>query len=207
MDPYNYSFRETAGWGGDRLYPYVRDDSFETNETGYVWKTVWDSSADADEFVAEYYELLDYNGAAPVEDRQGTFRIPDENPLGDAFYVNHTGSTVTIVNAPRVGELPNVRAGAAPEGEHDLSGTPWATGGDGGDDGTTTTEAPEDGGDGTTTATDGDAGDGSDGASDGNDGDGGAETTAADGAGFGPAVALAALLVGLVAAAGIARRD
>mgnify|MGYP006286283415 CR=1 FL=1 len=209
LDPYNYSFPETAGWGGDRVYPYVREDSFETNETGYVWKTAWDTERDAEEFLAEYYELLSFYGADPVEGRLGTFRIPDGEFLGDAFSVNHTGSTVTIVNAPTVADLSNVRAGAAPAGDSDLGGTPWAESGDG----TTTTrsptltEGPSSGGEG-----DGDEGSGGDDTDDGStdtgDGDDAPTTDATqttvhtDGPGFGflaGALALVLVLVGTLA--------
>ena len=39
------------GWGGDRYRVYFNDD---TEETVLVWRTVWDSQADADEFAAAY---------------------------------------------------------------------------------------------------------------------------------------------------------
>lgn len=115
FDPLNYDLEFTDGWGNDRLYPYATDDSAETNETGYVWKTVWDSESDAADFVEGYTTLLEYYGAEPVADRQRTYRIPDETAFGDAFYVNATGTTVTLVNAPTVADLSAVRAGAAPE--------------------------------------------------------------------------------------------
>ena len=214
LDPYNYSYQATAGWGGDRIYPYVRDDSYETNETGYVWKTVWDTERDAAQFEAEYFELLAYYGAAPVDGHVRTFRIPDEQFLGDAFYVDRSGTTVTIVNAPTVDELPNVRGGAAPEGEGDLSGTPW-----GGQAGTTTTTAtptpsdtptPADGDDGADgDGTDGTAGDGTDGGGAdgaGSDGDGAADTTTTSGSGPGFGPAAAALALAGLAAVSLARR-
>ena len=37
VGPYNYSHPVTAGWAGDKLVPYVTDDSAETGETAYVW--------------------------------------------------------------------------------------------------------------------------------------------------------------------------
>jgi|GEM_PF-250145 len=115
FDPLNYGLNVTDGWGNDRLYPYVTDDSAETNETGYVWKTVWDSEADAQEFAEGYTSLIEYYGADPVADRTSTYRIPDNGTFGDAFYVNATGATVTLVNAPTAAALSEVRAGAAPE--------------------------------------------------------------------------------------------
>ncbi|WP_415378674.1 Hvo_1808 family surface protein [Halosimplex sp. TS25] len=204
-DPLNYTTRYTDGWDGDRLYPYVTDDSAETNETGYVWKTVWDSEKDAADFVEGYSMLLDYYGAEAVDDRANTYRIPD-GEYADAFSVNHTGTTVTLVNAPSVEELSEVRAGAAPEdsggGEETPTDTDTET--DEGTDVTTTeaggeetaTDGPTDGGTDTSTATPIPA----DGGMDGGDGDStdAPETTAGDGPGFGAVLAIAALaLAGL----------
>ncbi|MFB6132061.1 MAG: Hvo_1808 family surface protein [Halanaeroarchaeum sp.] len=113
IDQFDYAHRYTAGWDGDRLLPYVRNDSATTGETGYVWKTVWDTEADAAEFLTGYEQLLEYHGAEPVVDRPGTYRIP-EGEFADAFYVERNGTTVVIVNAPTVDELADVRAGSAP---------------------------------------------------------------------------------------------
>jgi PGF-CTERM protein len=221
-DPLNYSTQYTDGWDGDRLYPYVTDDSAETNETGYVWKTVWDSEGDAADFVEGYGLLLDYYGAQPVDDSANTYRIAD-GPYGDAFYVNHTGTTVTLVNAPTVEGLSEVRAGAAPAtGSTDETDTETDSGGedetatDSGGDGETATDAEEPATDapetdsGTATATDtatateepmandGGAGDGGDGVDEATDEP--VETTASGGPGFGLAGALVALaLAGLLA--------
>ncbi|MFW5937333.1 MAG: Hvo_1808 family surface protein [Halanaeroarchaeum sp.] len=111
IDQYNYDHRYSAGWDGDKLYPYVRNDSAETGETGYVWKSTWDSSEEAAEFQAGYRKVLDHYGAEPVEDRPNTYRIPDGD-FADAFYVEQTGEDVVIVNAPTVEELSGVRAEA-----------------------------------------------------------------------------------------------
>jgi len=131
FDPYNYNHTATAGWDGDKLVPYVTDDSAETNETGYVYRTIWDSEADATQFRTAYERLLAIRGGEAVEGRLDTYRIPDDEEYGDAFYVNRTGDAVTIVNAPTVGELSAVRAGAAPEGESTGSGDPDVTTTDG----------------------------------------------------------------------------
>jgi hypothetical protein len=114
FDPIDYANEFTAGWDGDRLYPYVTDDSAETNETGYVWKTVWDSEADAGEFVDGYTQLLDYYDAEAVDGAEDVYRLPESSPYADAISVIRSGDTVTIVNAPTVDELSEVRAGAGP---------------------------------------------------------------------------------------------
>lgn len=113
LDPYNYSHPYSTGWDGDRLLPYVTNDSATTNETGYVWKLTWDSEADATEFETAYLELLAYHGAEPVPEEPGTYRIAD-GPYADAFRVTQSGANVTIVNAPTVDELDAVHA--SPEG-------------------------------------------------------------------------------------------
>ncbi|WP_135663263.1 Hvo_1808 family surface protein [Halorhabdus rudnickae] len=129
FDPHNYNHSYTAGWDGDKLVSYVTNESSETNETGFVYKTVWDSTEDAAEFRAGYQRLLEIRGAEAVEGRLGTWRIPDSTEFGDAFYLNQSGKTMVIVNAPNVEEISAVRAGAAPEGER--TATTESGGGDG----------------------------------------------------------------------------
>lgn len=113
VDPFNYESSYSDGWDGDKLAVYT-SDATEENETGYVWKTVWDSEQDAGEFVDGYRQLLDYNGASEVDGRESTWRI-DGGEFGDAFYVDQQGDEVVIVNAPTVSALSGVREGAAPE--------------------------------------------------------------------------------------------
>jgi len=110
----NYGLEVTNGWGNDRLYPYATNESVETNETGYVWQIEWDTVDDAGEFADAYAELLEYYGAEPVSENESTYRVPDDEPFGDAFYVGHDGHTVTIVNGPTVEDLSAIRAGVAP---------------------------------------------------------------------------------------------
>ncbi len=115
FDPLIYGLDATDGWGNDRLYPYVTDESATTNETGYVWKTAWDSDEDASDFRDAYRKLVGFYGAEAVEDRRNTFRIADDASFGDAFWVRQEGDTVVIVNGPTVDDLPAVYEGAAPE--------------------------------------------------------------------------------------------
>jgi hypothetical protein len=110
---YSYEHPATTGWDGDRLVPYVSENTGE-NETAFVWETAWDSTEDATEFREAYLDLLEYRGATPVEGRQDTYRIPDDRRFGDAFYVAQNGSSLVIVNAPTVEGLSAVRDGAAP---------------------------------------------------------------------------------------------
>ncbi|MFB6218729.1 MAG: Hvo_1808 family surface protein [Halobacteriaceae archaeon] len=104
---FNFDRPPSAGWDGDKLYPYVNDSSARTNETGYVWKTAWDSPADAEEFAAAYRELLEYHDARQVG--ADTYRIPADSGFSDAFHLTVDGDTVTVVNAPMVADLSEVR--------------------------------------------------------------------------------------------------
>ena len=166
----DYVHPASTGWAGDKLFVYTNDSSAETNETGYVWKTVWESPDEAAEFADAYTTILrEYGGA--VADRQDTYRVSDGSPFEDAFYVDVSGDTVTIVNAPTVGALSEVRRGAAPRAETTTETTT--------DDGETTTDDTETA---TTTATSTAGGDGTD------DGDGQAQP------GFGVGLAVVALL-------------
>ena len=89
---YNYTHPVSTGWAGDAVYPYRNDGQY-----GYVWRTAWDSEADAREFLAAYRGILRQHGAT----RDGNvYVVPDSDPFGDAFRVTRSGSTVTVVNAP-----------------------------------------------------------------------------------------------------------
>jgi len=114
LDPLNYNSSYSDGWDGDRLAVYTNDAAAE-NETGYVWKSAWDSEEDASEFVEGYTKLLQHNGAQKVDGHENTWTIPADEAFNDAFYVQQRGDTVVVVNAPSVEELSNVRQGAAPE--------------------------------------------------------------------------------------------
>ncbi|SIQ67960.1 hypothetical protein SAMN05421858_0055 [Haladaptatus litoreus] len=114
FDPLNYRSTPTEGWDGDKIVAYTNDNT-PKNETGYVFKTKWDSNKDATEFVDAYKRLLNYRNAKQVDGRQNTWTVPDSTGFGDAFYVQQNGDTVVIVNAPTVNDLSDVRRGSAPQ--------------------------------------------------------------------------------------------
>jgi len=114
FDPFEYGQAYSDGWDGDRLHVYRNDD----NETGYVWKLVWDSPGEAREFYRGYRQLLAYWGAHGAGD--DTFRI-EEGGFADAFHVRVNGSAVTIVNAPDTRALREVRTGVADDIERSPS--------------------------------------------------------------------------------------
>jgi hypothetical protein len=100
---YVYDQRLSAGWRGDTVVPYRGTDG----EDAYVWRTAWDSPAEAREFLEGYRAVLDEHGA--VERGDGVY-VVESGPYADAFRVVRRGDTVTVVNAPTVGELDAVHA-------------------------------------------------------------------------------------------------
>jgi hypothetical protein len=96
-DPFEYGLAYTDGWDGDRLHVYRKD-----GETAYVWRSSWDSPAEAREFATGYRALLDHWGASEVRD--GVYRV-DDGPFADSFRLTVDGDTVTIVNAPATRDL------------------------------------------------------------------------------------------------------
>ncbi|WP_435196175.1 Hvo_1808 family surface protein [Natronomonas sp. EA1] len=100
-DPFNYDIAPASGWDGDRLHIYEKD-----GEAAYVWKLVWDSPSEAEEFADAYGRLLSHYGGAKTG--PDTYVI-DSGPYADAFRVTVSGDTVVIVNAPTTGDLDDVR--------------------------------------------------------------------------------------------------
>jgi outer membrane protein assembly factor BamB len=118
----NYAHPATEGWDGDRLVPYTAASG---DATGYVYETVWDTSADAGQFHRAYRKLLAYHDADPVPGLANTYRIPERDGFTDAFYVNRTADRVRIINAPTVQALSGIRSGAAPESDRSEQAPPW----------------------------------------------------------------------------------
>jgi hypothetical protein len=120
FDIYDYESDPSAGWGNDRLFPYRRGTG-EDAEYGYVWVTEWDTERDAREFRRAHRAVLDAQGATersvvevPSADfHTGVYRV-DDGPFADAFRVTRNGTRVTVVNAPTVEDLDDVREAPAP---------------------------------------------------------------------------------------------
>jgi len=93
----------SAGWAGDELVPYERDDG----ETGYVWELAFESDGAAEQFRDAYRDVLAEDGAR--ERGQRSFVI-DDGPFEGAYDVRLDGDTVTVVNAPSVEALSDVHA-------------------------------------------------------------------------------------------------
>ncbi|WP_436346705.1 Hvo_1808 family surface protein [Natronorubrum sp. FCH18a] len=116
----DYDQPYTDGWAGDELVTYVDSDAAANGtpgaeETGFVWRTEWTSSEDAEQFADGYRELLEINDAEAVDDRDGLYEIDDAYP--GAYAVRTEGETVTIVRAPSVDELDGIAAGVTADSE------------------------------------------------------------------------------------------
>jgi hypothetical protein len=95
---YNYTHPTTAGWVGDRFVPYRNDTA-----TGYVLRIEWATTGDAAAFAIAYRDLLRTRRGA--DRREGDVLVVPAGPYADAFRVERSGTTVTIVNAPTVDAL------------------------------------------------------------------------------------------------------
>jgi hypothetical protein len=104
-DTYNYAAEPSAGWGNDRVFPYVKGSGADA-DYGYVWVTEWDSQEDAREFLQAYRAILRAQGGS--QEAENVWVIP-EGPYADAFRVTRQGTRVVIVNAPERGDLSDVR--------------------------------------------------------------------------------------------------
>ncbi|WP_199174685.1 Hvo_1808 family surface protein [Halegenticoccus soli] len=101
--PYNYSHPITDGWAGDSVVPYRSADG----EYGYVFRTVWETDADAERFASAYRATL-RTGLGTERAGERTYRVPENRPYSGAYRVTRAGDAVTIVNAPTVERLDGV---------------------------------------------------------------------------------------------------
>ncbi|MDT5296315.1 MAG: hypothetical protein QOJ76_3195, partial [Acidobacteriota bacterium] len=65
--PVEEAKRAAAGWGGDRTFLFERDEHAPL----FVWKTVWDTGRDAQEFFRAYNTMLQQR-AAPAAGAQAS---------------------------------------------------------------------------------------------------------------------------------------
>ncbi|UVE50976.1 Hvo_1808 family surface protein [Haloferax larsenii] len=108
---YNYTSAPSAGWGGDLVVPYrpASDEVAEANpnDRGYVWKTVWDTEKDAEQFERAYLTTTLKLRLGATRVAPNTY-VVEKGPFADAYRVTRRGNTVTIVNAPTVEELDEI---------------------------------------------------------------------------------------------------
>jgi PGF-CTERM protein len=101
---YDYRSEVSDGWQGDRIYPYHRETE-QGNETGFVWKSVWETEDDAETFADAYLTVLDRHGAERVD---GATRLVKGDFRG-AYRVSREDRNVTIVRAPTTEGLDELR--------------------------------------------------------------------------------------------------
>jgi len=101
--PYNYTSKVTEGWAGDAVVPYRNEDG----AFGYVFRTEWDTAADAEAFERRYTRTLLQLRLGATRVDNGTWVI-ESGPYADAFRITRSGRTVTIVNAPTTEQLSEI---------------------------------------------------------------------------------------------------
>ncbi|MDZ7688302.1 MAG: Hvo_1808 family surface protein [Halobacteriales archaeon] len=105
---YDYTDDVSEGWRGDRIYPYHRETD-DGNETGFVWKSAWETQEDAVEFADAYLSVLDRHDAERLD---GATRVVEGDFRG-AYRVSQEGTNVTVVRAPTVEGLDELRPSAS----------------------------------------------------------------------------------------------
>lgn len=123
FDRFNYVSDPSAGWANDRVFPYRKQTTNET-QFGYVWVTAWDTEADAAEFKAAYLEILEAQDATKRDNRTW---VIENGPFADAFRVVQRGNRVVIVNGPTVEALDALRPGLAGQQSTEPTPTPTST--------------------------------------------------------------------------------
>jgi hypothetical protein len=95
--------RAAAGWGGDRSFVFER----EGRAPLFIWKTVWDTPRDAQEFFRAYNEMLRQR-AAPVEGANAEAeRVWNE--AGTFTRVRMEGSSVTVTRGAEADSVEALR--------------------------------------------------------------------------------------------------
>jgi hypothetical protein len=181
LDMYNYDAAPSAGWGNDRVFPYYKGDVSD-GQAGYVWVTEWDTEQDAAQFHNAYRAILDAHDAQSQGDN--TYVVPS-GEYADAFRIDRQGTRVTIVNAPTVEDLADIRPAGGMDGSSDAGSSDGdADSGDGSDAGGDASSSGDGDSAGTTAAAGGDGG-----------------STGLEAPGFGPLTAVLALVAAVAMAA------
>ena len=94
--------RAAAGWGGDRSFVFER----EGRAPLFVWRTVWDTPRDAQEFFRAYNEML-RRRAAPAEADAGAVRAWREGEAVTRVHVE--GDSVTVVRGAEADSTEGLR--------------------------------------------------------------------------------------------------
>lgn len=105
MLPGEMAWRAASGWDGDTFVVWEHEDGSRV----LVWRTIWDSTAEAAEFERARVALLlhQYLPVWPIDPPRGLTGDWWETEEG-AVYVSRAGRYVLTVYAPDVGTLANV---------------------------------------------------------------------------------------------------
>jgi hypothetical protein len=92
--PEKIAARAAAGWGGDRAFLFENPKS----EPLFVWKSIWDTDKDAEEFFDAYLTSLQKNALSPTVDRaKGTQVWKATDAAGVPTYIERQGRNVVVV--------------------------------------------------------------------------------------------------------------
>ena len=94
----SYSSTLSDGWDGDWMVVYKKTPG----KYGYIWRIVWDSKEDAEDFVEGYIEMLKLMGA--VKHEENTWKIDEDDYV--KIFVKE--KSVTILNAPTPQEMEEI---------------------------------------------------------------------------------------------------
>jgi hypothetical protein len=86
--------RAAAGWGGDRAFLFERSEG-----SLFVWKTVWDKAADAEEFFRAYNDMQKRRAGTQSAGTQGDGAQTLWRESGRLVIVRREGDAVIIVRA------------------------------------------------------------------------------------------------------------
>ncbi|GAA0289951.1 Hvo_1808 family surface protein [Halarchaeum salinum] len=100
-----YAAPASTGWADGVVLPYRNGDA-----NGFVWKTAWETSADASDFASGYVAALKAHGATR---KNGTWVVSTQDGYQGAYRVVQANETVTIVNGPDVAAVTDIRPSLA----------------------------------------------------------------------------------------------
>ena len=102
----NYDHDVTDGWVGDEFAVYTTGDS--PDEAAFVWESEWLDDGEAKSFADGYETVIEHHSGEAVDDESNAFVIDEGYP--GAYYVDRDGETVTVVRAPTLEDLADLRA-------------------------------------------------------------------------------------------------
>lgn len=92
LGPYEYTSPLVDELRGDELIPFTN----QQDDSGYVWRSVWSTEADATEFRLAYETILRNHGA---ENQGNGDWVIEDGGFADQYHISQSGDRVTIVNA------------------------------------------------------------------------------------------------------------